>query len=117
MYIYLACRGLTGLFAGSQPVVASLIADIWETAKPEVKQQKNMLIMFPVIAAVALGPVVAVFLGPMTDNLFFPLFVGGACEIIAGILVFTAIPHVPRPKKKTRQAGKKTAPRRVPEGV
>ena len=47
MYIYLACRGLTGLFAGSQPVVASLIADIWEKAKPEVKVQKNMLIMFP----------------------------------------------------------------------
>jgi MFS family permease len=92
MYIYLACRALMGLFAGCQPVVASFIADIWDDAEPAVKAKKNMMIAIPIIAAVALGPVVATFLGPLGDNLFLPLYVGGAFEFLGGIVVLKQIP-------------------------
>ena len=47
-----------GLFAGCQPIVASFIADIWENAEPAVRAKKNMMIPIPIVAAVALGPMV-----------------------------------------------------------
>jgi MFS family permease len=100
MYIYLGCRALMGLFAGCQPVVQSFIADIWETSEPAVKAKKNMMIVMPILAAVALGPIMATFLAPLGDNLFLPLYVGGAFEFLGGVLVLTQIPAVRSTSKK-----------------
>jgi MFS family permease len=115
MYIYLACRALMGLFAGCQPVVASFIADVWETSEPAVKAKKNMMIAMPIIAAVALGPMIATFLKPLGENLFLPLYVGGLFEFLGGILVLTQIPSLNKSKKDT--AAQKTAtPEEKPTG-
>jgi MFS family permease len=107
MYLYLACRALMGLFAGCQPVVASFIADIWEDSPAAVKAKKNMMIAVPIIAAVALGPMVATFLGPLGNNLFLPLYVGGAFEFLGGILVFTQIPTFQKPGSKSATEAQK----------
>merc|ERR1719502_1640704 len=41
---------------------------------------------------------VATFLGPLGDNLFLPLYVGGAFEFLGGILVLTRIPSFEKSK-------------------
>jgi MFS family permease len=115
MYIYLACRGLMGLFAGCQPVVASFIADIWQDSEPAVRAKKNMMIAMPIIAAVALGPMVATFLGPMSSNLFLPLYVGGFFEFLGGILVLKRIPSV-QGRAKTAAAPTASAAEAKPSG-
>jgi len=92
MYTYWEMSSLMGFFAGFQPVVASFIADIWSDADPMTRMKMNRGIMKPIIGSVAIGTTIASAIA--ADNLFLPLWIGGALELVGAALVIFLVPNI-----------------------
>mmetsp|Transcript_42092 Transcript_42092/g.61885 ORF Transcript_42092/g.61885 Transcript_42092/m.61885 type:complete len:638 (-) Transcript_42092:103-2016(-) len=93
MYAYWAMRLVTGLFAGSAPIVKTYIVDLWADATPQVKMKKMMAPMGSMIVASLVGPIIGMAV-VATNVLSLPLYIAGALEFFAGIMVFMYIPNI-----------------------